>query len=81
MWATTPVAIPIARQARRRAVVRVAQPHGVPMSSEERQLLEFAASHPELLPQVLADASKQLSEPLSVEPIVIKPLEVTSAGE
>ena len=79
---TVPVlARPAARPVRRPTVMPVTQPPGVPMSSEERQLLEFAASHPELLQQVLANASQQLSGPLRVEPIVIKPLEVTSVGE
>ena len=77
---STPAApvLPVARQVRRRAAVPVA--HGVPMSAEERQLLEFATSHPELL-QVFTDAPQQLNEPLSVEPIVIKPLVITSVGE
>ena len=79
---TVPVlARPAARQVRRLTAMPVTQPPGVPMSPEERQLLEFAASHPELLQQVLANASQQLSGPLRVEPIVIKPLEVTSVGE
>ena len=79
---TVPVlARPAARQVRRPTVMPVTQPPGVPMSSEERQLLEFAVSHPELLQQVLADTPPQFGGPLSVEPIVIKPLEVTSVGE
>ncbi len=77
---TPPVlARPAAWQVRRPTVTSVTA--GVPMSSEERQLLDFATSHPELLQQLLADTSPQLSGPLSVEPIVIKPLEVTSIGE
>ena len=72
---STPAApvLPVARQVRRRAAVPVA--HGVPMSAEERQLLELARSHPELMQ--FTDAPTQLS----VEPIVIKPLEFTSVGE
>ena len=75
------VITPPARQVRRPTAMPVTQPPGVPMSSEERQLLELAAAHPELLQQVLADTSPQFSGPLRVEPIVIKPLEVTSVGE
>ena len=75
------VITPPARQVRPPTVMPVTQPPGVPMSPEERQLLEFAAAHPELLQQVLADTSPQFSGPLRVEPIVIKPLEVTSVGE
>ena len=75
------VSTPAAPQLRRPIVMPVTQPPGVPMSPEERQLLEFAAAHPELLQQVLADTSPQFSGPLRVEPIVIKPLEVTSVGE
>ena len=77
----TVLARPAAPQLRRPIVMPVTQPPGVPMSPEERQLLEFAAAHPELLQQVLADTSPQFSGPLRVEPIVIKPLEVTSVGE
>ena len=72
---STPAApvLPVARRVRRRAAVPVAQ--GVPMSDGERQLLRLAQSHPELLQ--FTDAATQLS----VEPIVIKPLEFTSVGE
>ena len=79
---STPAApvLPAALQVRRRAVT-VAKPQGVPMSSEERQLLQLAQSHPELLQQVLTDAPTQLSVPLSIEPIVIKPLEFASVSE
>ena len=72
---STPAApvLPVARRVRRRAAVPVAQ--GVPMSDGERQLLRLAQSHPELLQ--FTDAATQLS----VEAIVIKPLEFTSVGE
>ena len=72
---STPAApvLPVARRVRRRALIPVAQ--GVPMSDEERQLLRLAQSHPEVLH--FTDAPAQLS----VEPIVIKPLEFISVGE
>ena len=72
---STPAApvLPVARQVRRRAVIPVAQ--GVPMSDEERQLLQLAQSHPELLQ--FTDAPTQLN----FEPIVIKPLEFAPVGE
>ena len=72
---STPAApvLPVARRVQRRAEIPVAQ--GVPMSDEERQLLQLAQLHPELLQ--FTNAPTQLS----VEPIVIKPLEFTSVGE
>ncbi len=72
---------PAVRRVWRQAVVPVARSRVVPLSPEERQLLEFARSHPELFQKILADVPVPLSEPLSFERIVIKPLEIPSVGE
>lgn len=74
--------LPVLRMARPAVRTKASSSRGIPMSEQERRLLRFAQSHPELMQQLFADAPLQIAEPLRIEPIVIKPLEaITSVGE
>lgn len=65
-----------ARPGRRRAPA----PRSVPISQQELQLLRFAQAYPELTRQAFVELPEQAREPLTVEPIVIAPLETSGSG-
>lgn len=82
--AADPVAPPplVAVHAPRAPIVQVAapppapkpRPVHLPMTRRERVLLQFAQSNPELVQQILVDAPKQMALDLSIEPLVVEPL-------
>lgn len=73
--AAPPAALPLARAPQAKIVQRTKVPAGIPLSPQERRLVDFVRNYPELARQSLSQ-SAELSQPLVLQPLFTEPLEI-----